>query len=221
MHGKSSTTRVLDCVTEWRMRNITDTGLACIGTALTTNSTLKVLTLGTWFLNPNATDKGLMPFLEGLQKNQSLESLSICWSSTHPDQSFKQMGKSVVKSSLKQLNMAIALSWQWLQTEETIKDWAQSVQVGVTDLIQSLECHQLKHLRLDIQCIVVKTVKHVVHQVMNSVVDSLDAHVKLVNSKRQAKGFLPITKDPHQQKKMFFVFLKEIFHGKHRFLFSC
>ena len=76
-NGKSSTTRVLDCVTEWTMHYITDTGLACIGTTLTTNSMLKVLTLGGLFLYSNVTDKGLMPFLEGLQKNQSLESLSI------------------------------------------------------------------------------------------------------------------------------------------------
>ena len=198
-HGKSSTTRVLDCATEWRMHYITDTGLACIGTALTTNSTLKVLTLGTsLFLDPNATDEGsLVLFLEGLQENQSLESLSIRWSSTHPDQSLKKMGESVAKSSLKQLNMTILSPW--LQREETIKDWAQNLQVGATDLIQSLECHQLQHLTLVMQCIVSE---HVADQVMNSVVDSLNAHVKLVNSKRQAKGFLPITKD-HQQRKMF------------------
>ena len=55
-HGKSSaTTRVLDTVTEWRMCDITDTGLACIGTALTTNSTLKVLKLGNMFFQKQQT----------------------------------------------------------------------------------------------------------------------------------------------------------------------
>ena len=80
-HGKSSTTRVLDCVTEWTMRDITDTGLACIGTALTTNSTLKVLTLGDKVF-PKATDEGLVPFLEALQRNKSLASLSIFFHSS-------------------------------------------------------------------------------------------------------------------------------------------
>ena len=107
------------------MRDITDTGLACIGTALTTNSTLKVLTLGDKVF-PKATDEGLVPFLEALQRNKSLASLSIFWSSTHPEQSLKKMGESVAKSSLKQLNIKIISPW--LQTEkETIKAWAQCV----------------------------------------------------------------------------------------------
>ena len=61
------------------------------------------------------------------------------------------------------------------------------------------------------QCIVVKTFEHVADQVMNSVVDSLDALVKLVNSKRQAQGFLPITKD-HQLRKMFFAHVIKFFN---------
>ena len=137
-------------VTEWTMCDITDTGLVCIGTALTTSRTLKVLTLGSQFWELNATDKGLMPFLEGLQRNKSLESLSVNnWSSTHPDQSLKKMGESVAKSSLKKLNMRVVSPW--FRTEETAKDWTQSVLVGATDLIQSLECHQLQHLWLTIQ----------------------------------------------------------------------
>ena len=58
-HGISFMTRVLDCVTGWIMKNITDSGLACIGTALITNSTLKVLMLsgGLRWVSSNATDK--------------------------------------------------------------------------------------------------------------------------------------------------------------------
>ena len=200
-HGKLSTTRVLDCVTEWRMNDITDTGLACIGTALTTNNTLKVLTLGDKFF-PKATDEGLMPFLEGLQKHKSLESLSIFWSSTHPDQALKKIGESVAKSSLKQLNTKI-VSPQ-LQTEETIKDWAQSVQVGATDLIQSLECHQLQRLSLNIRCTFSVAIR-ILYQVMNPVLDALNTKVELVNSKRQAKGFRLITLADDQHEKMFSV----------------
>ena len=191
-HGKSSTTRVLDCVTEWTMDSITETGLACIGTALTTNNTLKVLTLcGQLFLsNVYVTDKGLMPFLEALQKNQSLESLCICWSSTHPDQSLKKMGECVAKSSLKQLSMV--MNSPSLETEETFQDWTQSVQVGATDLINCLEYHQLQRLELIIEYGYSEAVMHIIDQVNKSAVDSFDDHVKLVNSKRQMKGFLPI-----------------------------
>ena len=72
-HGKSSTTRVLDCVTEWVMRDITDTGLACIGTALTTNSTLKILKLrNTCTFFPKATDKGLVPFWKNYKTTNHL-----------------------------------------------------------------------------------------------------------------------------------------------------
>ena len=203
--SESSTTRVLDCVTEWIMNDITDSGLACIGTALTTNtnSMLKVLTLGAYdnFFS-KATDEGLVPFLEGLQNNQSLETLYIGWTSTHPDQSLKKMGESVAKSSLKKLNMRVVLPL--LQTEEAVKDWAQSVQVGATDLMQSLECHQLKHLRLKIRYTIPM---NILHQVMNPVLDALDAKVKLVNSKRQANGFPPITlEDDHPHEKMFSAF---------------
>ena len=191
-HGKSSTTRVLDCVTEWTMDSITDTGLACIGTALTTNNTLKVLTLcGQLFLsNVYVGDKGLVPFLEALQKNQSLESLCICWSSTHPVQSLKKMGECVAKSSLKQLSMV--MNSPSLETEETFQEWTQSVQVGATDLINCLEYHQLQRLELIIEYGYLEAVMHTMDQVNKSVVDSFDDHVKLVNSKRQMKGFHPI-----------------------------
>ena len=148
------------------MKNITDSGLSCIGTALITNSTLKVLMLSgdlSW-VSSNATDK-LVPLLKALQTNQSLESLSIHWLSTHPDQSLKKMRESVAKSSssLKQLNMTIVSPR--LLTEETIKDWTQSVQFGATDLIQSLGCHQLQHLSLNIIC--AYSIDSVVDKVMN------------------------------------------------------
>ena len=165
---------------------------ACIGAALTTNNTLKVLTLCGQLFHSNVyvTDEGLMPFLEALQKNQSLESLCICWSSTHPDQSVKKMGESVAKSSLKQLSMV--MNSPSLETEETFKDWTQSVQVGATDLINCLEYHQLQRLELIIEYGYSEAVMHIIDQVNKSAVDSFDDHVKLVNSKRQMKGFLPI-----------------------------
>ena len=129
-----------------------------------------------------------MPFLEGLQNNQSLESLYIHWTSTHPDQSLKKMGGSVAKSSLKKLNTRVVSPS--LQTEETVKDWTQSVQVGATDLVQSLEFHQLQHLKLTIQYRYSGVFMYIVKQVMNSVEHSLNACVTLVNSKRQAAFFL-------------------------------
>ena len=102
------------------------------------------------------------------------------------------MGGSVAKSSLKKLNTRVVSPS--LQTEETVKDWTQSVQVGATDLIQSLEFHQLQHLELTIQYRYSGVFMYV-KQVMNSVEHSLNACVTLVNSKRQVKGFLPITHD--------------------------
>ena len=72
-HGKSSTTRILDCVTEWIIDGITDTGLACIGTVLTTNSTLKILKLrNTCTFFPKATDKGLVPFWKNYKTTNHL-----------------------------------------------------------------------------------------------------------------------------------------------------
>ena len=74
-----------------------------------------------------------------------------------------------------------------LQTEEAAKDWAQSVQVGATDLILSLECHQLQHLSLNMQCksLVMDKFHYVpiLNKVLLSVIDSLCGLVKLVNSK--------------------------------------
>ena len=79
-----------------------------------------------------------------------------------------------------------------LETEETFKDWTQSVQVGATDLINCLEYHQLQRLELIIEYGYLEAVMHTMDQVNKSVVDSFDDHVKLVNSKRQMKDFLPI-----------------------------
>ena len=196
------------------MHDITDTGLACIGTALTTNSTLKVLVIDCFF-SSKATDEGLVPFLEGLQNNHSLESLFITWSSTHPDQSLKKMGESVAKSSLKQLDIEIYFP-SWLQTEEleTIKDWTQSVQDGATDLIQSLECCQIQHLKLEMSLKILylssDSIEHIMHQEMTPVLEELNAKVDLVNSKREAKGFIPITLNNaiHQNEKMFSMVFK-------------
>ena len=75
-----------------------------------------------------------------------------------------------------------------------LKAWAQCVQVGATDLIQSLGCHQLQHLSLNIRCTFSVAIR-ILYQVMNPVLDALNTKVELVNSKRQANGFLPITEN--------------------------
>ena len=62
------------------------------------------------------------------------------------------------------------------------------------DLIQSLECHQIQHLRLKIVSLKTSSdsFKRIMHQEMNPVLEELNAKVDLVNSKRK-EGFLPIT----------------------------
>ena len=109
------------------------------------------------------------------------------------------MGQSVAKSSLKQLEMTIALPACFQAKDlKTIKECVQSVRVGATDLIQSLECHQIQYLGLRIASplkLYSDTIVQIMHlhQEMNPVLEELDAKVDLVNSKREAKGFLPIS----------------------------
>ena len=85
----------------------------------------------------------------------------------------------------------------WLMTkEETIKDWAQSVQVGAIVLIKSLEYHgyhQLEHLRLDIHYECSRDIERIMYQVTNPVLYSLNVELIIVNSKRKAKGLFPIS----------------------------
>ena len=85
----------------------------------------------------------------------------------------------------------------WLQEKElkTIKEWLQSVQDGATDLIQSLECHQIQHLKLRLMSLKISSdsFKCILHQKLNPVLEELNAKVDFVNYKREAKGFLPIT----------------------------
>ena len=93
------------------------------------------------------------------------------------------------------------------------KGWAQSVQVGATDLIQFLEFHP--DLQLNIQCtfsVVTNYIFGLLCQLTNLVLDVLDAKVKSVNSKRQAKGFLPITLAGDQHDKMFSVSMLKVVH---------
>ena len=88
------------------------------------------------------------------------------------------------------------------------------MQVGATDLIQFLEFHP--DLQLNIQCtfsVVTNYIFGLLCQLTNLVLDVLDAKVESVNSKRQAKGFLPITLAAgDQHDKMFSVSMLKVVH---------
>ena len=72
------------------------------------------------------------------------------WSSTHPDNTLKNIGECVSKSTLRklELQMSMPASGEAPVTEERAKEWLQCVEVGGKELIQSLVDSHLKYLRL-------------------------------------------------------------------------
>ena len=133
----SSTSGVLECVETLSVEGnkYTDTGIGYIARALTSNSTMKTLCVG----NGSVTDMGLVPLLE-VPRLQSLKTLVLRWSLSHPHESLKKIGECVGRSTLKQLGLFFYSPS--LQSEEAVKEWVQSVMVGVNSLICSFQYSQ-------------------------------------------------------------------------------
>ena len=134
----STTSGVLESVKTLKVHHntYTDTGIAYIARALTSNSTLKTLDVG----NDSVTDMGLVPLLEVLPRQHSLQKLILHWSLSHPNESLKKIGEGVGRSTLKRLRLSSYSPS--LQSEEAVKEWVQSVVIWGKILILSLEYSQ-------------------------------------------------------------------------------
>ena len=122
----------------------TVTGIAYIARALISNNTLKALAVG----DNSVTDMVLVPLLEALPRS-SLKKLELHWSLSHPIETLSKIGDCVRRSTLKQLQL-----WSFsqpLQSEETVKEWIQSVVVGGNNLIRSLEHSQVTELVIEVE----------------------------------------------------------------------
>ena len=98
----------------------------------------------------SVTDVGLVPLLQVLQRQHSLKWLQLYWTLSHPDESLNMIGECVGRSTLKQLVLVLVPYSPSLQSEETVKEWVQSVVVGGTSLIRSLEHSQVDNLFINI-----------------------------------------------------------------------
>ena len=156
----------------------TDTGIAYIARALISNNTLKTLRVG----NDNVTDVGLVPLLEALPRLHSLKKLVLYWSLSHPDESLNKIGKCVGRSSLKQVQLFFCSPS--LQSEETIKEWVQSVVVGGNSLIRTLEHSQVIKLNIEIRfsCRINR------HDVETQLDSSLQKTMDSINLRREKKS---------------------------------
>ena len=141
-----STSGVLEYVETLKVigNEYTDTGIVYIVKALNSNSTLKTLIIG----NDSVTDMGLVPLLEALPRLHSLEELDLLWTLSCPDESLKKIGECVGRST--QEKLVLNSYSPSFQSEEAVKVWAQSVEVGGNSLMHSLEHSQVATLLINI-----------------------------------------------------------------------
>ena len=80
----------------------TDTGIAYIARALTSNNTLKTLSVGNASV---LTDMQGLVLLETLSRLHSLKKLEFVWSLSHPDETLNKIGECVGRMTLKHVQL--------------------------------------------------------------------------------------------------------------------
>ena len=179
-HAEACPAGALHGVTELDISSnkIGDNGIAHIATALQTNNTLKTLLIG----GETITDEGVLSLAAALTVNSSMEHLVLYWSSTHPDNTLKNIGECVSKSTLRELDLYMNMpSGEAPVAEERAKEWLQCVEVGGKALIQSLEDSHLQTLYLALDYTTRSKLRQQSHQIRQA----LDA---TVNTARRQKG---------------------------------
>ena len=163
--------------------NIGYNGVCELTTALQTNTTLKELSFDhchNWM-----TDQEVM-LLSSAIRHFSMERLILNWSCTDPGNTLKEIGESVGRSKLRELTMIIWLipSSQVKPDMKKAREWAESLEIGGKDLIQSQENSLLQTIQLIIY-----------HNdsdnkpLLEQVQQTLKVTAATVNTARQQKGF--------------------------------
>ena len=144
----SSTSGVLESLETLRVNSntYTDTGIAYITRALSSNNTLKTLWIGT----DSVTDMGLVPLLVALPRLQSLKELELYWTLLHPGETLKMIGECVSRSTMEKLLLAFQIHSTSLQSEEAVAECVQSMVVGGNSLILSLKSCQVTRLTIGV-----------------------------------------------------------------------
>ena len=178
----SSTSIVLESVETLRVNSntYTDTGIAYITRALSSNNTLKTLWIGT----ESVTDMGLLPLLEALPRLQSLKELELYWTLLHPDETLKMIGECVRRSSMEKIVLAFEIHSTLLQSEEAVAECVQSMVVGGNSLIHSLKSCQVTRLTIGV---VLRNISFPIDtdDVKAQLHSSLQKSVTFINSERR------------------------------------
>ena len=159
---------------------IGDNGMIQIATALQTNNTLKDLSI----FDNEITDKGVLSLSSAI-RNRSMEHMALHWSSTHPDNTLKEIEESARRSKLKTLMLIQSIPPSYAGTVEKAKEWLQCVEVGGKNLIQSQEDSQLQTLNLIIHY---NMSESDIELYVKQVCQALEATAATVNTARQEKG---------------------------------
>ena len=163
---------------------IGDNGMIQIATALQINNTLKDLSIVNYNNKMRITDKGVLSLSSAI-RNCSVECLKLDWSSAHPDNTLKDIGASVRRSKLRDLQLKIQpIPPSYAGTVEKAKVWLRCVEVGGKYLIQSQEDSPLQILHLTIQDIM----PHKPDIKVEQVYQALEVTAETVNTARQEKG---------------------------------
>ena len=165
--------------------------LATIFYTLQTNTTLKELI---FFCCSNwMTDQEVL-LLSSAIRHCSMERLVLGWSCTYPGNTLKEIGESVRRSKLGKLVLACSLHAQVKPDIKKAREWAECLEIGVKDLIQSQENSLLQTLKLYIDRND-SNIKPLLEQVQQT----LKITLATVNAARQQKGLPHITFNIHVQ----------------------
>ena len=125
-----------------RFNKIGDDGITYIVTALETLKSLK-------FYDDTATDQGALSLVAALTTNtSSIKHMTLGWSSSHPENTLKEMAKHVRNFTLTELELVLCIPQPSRDHEQQEKEWYQGAYVGGKEFIQSLEDSCLKHFQL-------------------------------------------------------------------------
>ena len=152
-----------------------------LATALQTNTTLKDLNFfrcSNWM-----TDQEVL-LLSSAIRNCSMERLTLDWSCTDPGNTLKEIGENVRRSKLRILELGCVPPQSQVKPDmKKAREWAECLEIGGKDLIQSQENSLLQTLFFNMY-----SNHSVTEPILEQVQQTLKATAAKVNTARQQKG---------------------------------
>ena len=164
--------------------NIGYNGICELATALQTNTTLKELSFD--FCRDWMTDQEVL-LLSSAIRHCSMKRLKLNWLCTDPGNTLKEIGESVRRSKLRVLKLTCSSPQGFVlpqsQDMKKAREWAECLEIGGKDLIQSQENSLLELFLLTIYCN-----ESNIQPLLKQVQQTLKVTAATVNTARQQKG---------------------------------